>query len=85
MGENRGKELTTSASIFHQLASQCSTTIYCQRNSIFHRPKKKISIHYLTGQNQGLSKLKNIWRVIMTGDLLSVIFSPVKDRVSCKI
>ena len=34
------------------------------------------SIHYLTGQNQGLSGLKNIWRVIMTGDSLSIIFSP---------
>ena len=32
--------------------------------------------HYLTGQNQGLSALKNIWLVIMTGDLLSIIFSP---------
>ena len=30
---------------------------------------------YLTGQNQGLSRLKNIWPVIMTGDLLSVILS----------
>ena len=27
---------------------QCSTTIYCQRNSIFHRPKKNYSLHYLT-------------------------------------
>ena len=34
------------------------------------------SIHYLTGQNRGLSGLKNIWPVIMTSDLLSVIFSP---------
>ena len=33
-------------------------------------------IHYLTGQNRGLSVLKNFWLVIMTGDLLSVIFSP---------
>ena len=30
---------------------------------------------YLTGQNRGLSRLKNIWPVIMTGDLLSVILS----------
>ena len=29
----------------------------------------------LTGQNRGLSGLKNIWPVIMTGDLLSVILS----------
>jgi len=33
----------------------------------------------LTGQNRGLSGLKNIWPVIMTGDLLSVIFGPVSD------
>ena len=39
--------------------------------------KKKIIVFiYLTGQNRGLSGLKNIWPVIMTGDLLSVIFSP---------
>ena len=31
----------------------------------------------LTGQNRGLSGLKNIWPVIMTGDLLSVILSLV--------
>ena len=36
---------------------QCSTTIYCQRNSIFHE-KKKLCIHYFTGQKQGLSGLK---------------------------
>ena len=29
----------------------------------------------MTGQNRGLSGLKNIWLVIMTGDLLSVILS----------
>ena len=29
----------------------------------------------MTGQNRGLSGLKNIWPVIMTGDLLSVILS----------
>ena len=29
----------------------------------------------LTGQNRGLSGLKNVWPVIMTGDLLSVILS----------
>ena len=38
--------------------------------------KKNYSIHYLTGQNRGLSWLKNIWPVIMTGDPLSVIFGP---------
>ena len=57
---------------------QCSTTIYCQRNLIFHiRQKKNYCIHYLTGQNPGLSGQKNIWLVIMTGNLLSVILIPV--------
>ena len=51
---------------------QCSTMIYCQRNSIFHRQKKIILFVYLTGQNRGLFGLKNIWPAIMTGDLLSV-------------
>ena len=50
-------------------------TIYCQRNLIFLW-QKNYSIHYLTGQNRGLSGLQNIWPVITTGDLLSVIFSP---------
>ena len=31
----------------------------------------------MTGQNRGLSGQKNIWLAIMTGNLLSVIFSPV--------
>ena len=30
---------------------------------------------YLTGQNLGLTELKTIWAVIMTGDLLFVILS----------
>ena len=38
--------------------------------------KKYYSIHYLTGQNRGLSALKNIWPVVMTVDLLSIIFCP---------
>ena len=40
---------------------------------------KKIIIIFinLTGKNRGLSGLKNIWPVIMTGDLLSVILSLV--------
>ena len=49
--------------------------IYCQGNSKFLGQKKNYSIHYLTSQNQGLSGLKNIWPVIMSGDLLSVLFS----------
>ena len=71
---------TTNECIFHKLAVKnvnvnVVKTIYCQRNSIF-LAKKNYSIHYLTGQNRGLSGLKNIWPVIMTGHLLSVIFSP---------
>ena len=50
--------------------------IDCQHNWIFLRQKKIISIHHLTGQNLGLSGLKNILPVIMTGNLLSVICSP---------
>ena len=69
---------TTCECILHQLAIKnvnvfVLITIYCQRNSIFLRPK---NIQYLTDQNRGLSGLKNIWPVIMTGDLMSVIFSP---------
>ena len=41
--------------------------------------KSVYSIHYLTGQNRGLSGLKNIWPVMMTGDLLFVILSPVTE------
>ena len=57
---------------------QCSTTIYCQHNSIFHRQKKLLFV-YLTSQNCGLSGLKNMWPVIMTGDLLSVILNIVSE------
>ena len=76
------RKSTTSECIFHMLAVKnvnvnVVKTIYCQRNSIF-LAKKNYSIHYLTGQNRGLSGLKNIWPVIMTGDLLSVIFCPVR-------
>ena len=46
------------------------------RNLILQRKNYIYSLHYLTGQNRGLSRLKNIWSVIMTGDLLSVILSP---------
>ena len=38
------------------------------------------STHYLIGQNRGLSGLKSIWPVIITGDLLCVIF-----RLCCAI
>ena len=66
---------TTCECIFHQLDvknlnDNVVKTIYCQRNLIF------ISIHYLTGQNWGLTGLRNILAVIMTGDLLSIIFCP---------
>ena len=75
---------TTSECIFHKLAVKnvnvnVVKTIYCQRNLIFLA--KNYSIHYLTGQNRGLSRLKNIWPVIMTGYLLSVIFSPEKEKI----
>ena len=46
-------------------------------NSIFHRQKKLLFV-YLTGQNWGLSRLKNMWQVIMTGDVLSVILNIVR-------
>ena len=39
--------------------------------------QKKIYYSILTGQNWGLSGLKNIWPVIRTGDLLSVILSRI--------
>ena len=73
---------TTSERIFHKLAVKnvnvnVVKTIYCQRNSIF-LAKKNYSIHYLTSQNRGLSGLKSIWPVMMTGDLLSVILSPAQ-------
>ena len=65
---------------------QCSTTIYCQRNLIFHiRQKKNHCIHYLTGQNPGLSGQKIIWPLIMTGDLLSVILSPESTALSSSL
>ena len=72
--------------IFHQLAVKnvninVVKTIYCQHNWIFLGQNKIISIHYLTGQNRGLSGLKNIWPVIMTGNLLSVIFSPGQQEI----
>ena len=35
---------------------------------------------YMTGQNRGLSGLKSIWPVILTGNLLSVILSPVQCK-----
>ena len=60
-GENRGKELNNicmnvSSTCCPKPERQCSTTIYCQRNSLFQRQKTNnyFSIHYLTGQNQGL-------------------------------
>ena len=80
--KTRERNSTMCECIFHQLAVKnvnvnVVKTIYCQRNSIFLLAKKIYSIHYLTSQNRGLSRLKNIWWVIITGDLLSVIFSPV--------
>ena len=48
--------------------------------------KKKIIIFInLTGQNRALSGLKNIWPVIMTGDLLSVILSLVTSSLIVRL
>ena len=51
--------------IFHHLAVKnvninLVKIIYCQRNLIFLR-QKKYTIHYLTGQNRGLSSLKKLF------------------------
>ena len=73
--------LTTCEWIFYQLAvknlnisAEQRSTASVIRYSV--GKKKNYSIHYLTGQNRGLSRLKNIWPVIMTGTPLSVILSP---------
>ena len=71
---------------FHQLAVKnvnvnVVIAIYCQLNWIFLGQNNIISIHYLTDQNQGLSGLKNIWPVMMTGDLLSIIFGPDQQEI----
>ena len=88
-GENRGKELNNvwmnfSPTCRQKPECQCSTTIYCQHNSIFHRQKKLLFV-YLTGQNWGLSRLKNMWQVIMSGDVLSVILNIVRWNYGLKI
>ena len=67
--------------IFHQLAAQKLNVSALQRSiagtiRYSMRQKKYYSIHYLTGENRGLSVLNNIWPVIRTGDLLSVILRP---------
>ena len=56
---------TTCECILHQLDAKnlnvnVIQTICCQHILIFIRQKKNYSIHYLTGQNRGLSGLKNI-------------------------
>ena len=65
MGENRRKELKNGEWIFHHLASQNLNVNALQRSiqSIasviqYSIGQKNYSIHYLTGQNQGLSGLK---------------------------
>ena len=79
--QNHGKELNNvwmnfSPTYRQKPERQCSTTIHCQHNSIFHMQKKKIVVLVvLTGKNGCLSGLKNIWPVIMTSDLLFVILS----------
>ena len=84
---------TTCECIFHYLAVKNvniyeEITIYCHCNLIFlttYEKKLHYSLLILTGQNWGLSGLKIIWPVMMTGDLLSVIFSPVKGDCVCYI
>ena len=62
---------TTCEWIFQQLAAKNLNVSAVQRSiaSIIRYSvgKKNYSIHYLTSQNRGLSGLKNIWTVIMTG------------------
>ena len=73
---------TTCEWIFHQLAAKNLKVNSVQRSiasvTRYSIGKKKIKVFVsLTSQNRGLSGLKNIWLVIMTGDLLSVILSLV--------
>ena len=84
--KSRERNSTTCKCIFHQLAVKnvnvnVVIAIYCQLNWIFLGQNNIISIHYLTDQNQGLSGLKNIWPVMMTGDLLSIIFGPDQQEI----
>ena len=76
LDKNCGKELKN---VWMNFSPTCRQKPECQcSTTIFHRQKKIYSIHYLTGQNWGLCGLiKNIWPVIMTGNLLSIILSPV--------
>ena len=76
-GENRGKELNNvwmnfSPTCRQKLEQKCRTA-----SVIRYSMGNKVIIIFinLTGQNRSLSGLKNIWPVIMTGDLLSVILS----------
>ena len=75
--ENSGKELKNvrmnfSPTCRQKPESQCSTTVYCQCNSILQRPKKNIV--FITWLIKiGFVRAKNIWLVIMTGNLLSII------------
>ena len=66
--------------IFHQLAAKNFNVNVVQGSTAsvirYSIGKKKVILFlHLTGQNRGLSGLKNIWPVIMTGDQLSVILS----------
>ena len=86
------RNCATCENTFHQPAAK-NQNVNVVKQSIasvvrYSLGQEKISIHYLTGQNRGLSGLKNIWPVIMTGDPLSVIFSPFISYFvtsSCKV
>ena len=86
------RNCATCENTFHQPAAK-NQKVNVVKQSIasvvrYSLGQEKISIHYLTGQNRGLSGLKNIWPVIMTGDPLSVIFSPFISYFvtsSCKV
>ena len=76
--ENHGKELYNvwmhfSLTCCQKCERQCSKTI-ARHNSIFLR--QKIWYSLFDRPESGSVRAKNIWPVIMTGDLLSVIFSP---------
>ena len=86
-GENRWKELnTTSEWIFHQLAAK-NLNVNAVQWSIasviqYSIGKKKIIVFIIWPAKIGVlvSGLTNIWPVIMTGDLLSVILSPGNEQ-----
>ena len=62
-GENRGKELNNvwmnfSPTCRQKPERQCRTTIYCQRNSIFHGQKNNYNIHLFDRPKSGFVRAK---------------------------